>query len=112
MAKYWPDKDPNSIEPYFVIWCDKTGTNVSGDDGELQGATISTVTWTVPTGITAASNNTSAVTIDGIVYGVNTVTTVWLTGGSAGTSYTLNCRITTSDLRTLDQSCIITVEDQ
>ena len=112
MAKYWPSKDPNAVEPYFVVWCDKTGTNVSGDDGELQGATIATAVWTVPTGITAASSNISAVTIDGISYAASTVATVWLTGGTVNTQYSINCRITTSDSRTLDQTCVLNVEEQ
>jgi hypothetical protein len=112
MSKFWPAKDPNSIEPYFVVWCDPSGTNVSGDKGELQGATISTVAWTVPTGLTAASNNTNAVTINGISYAVNTVATVWLTGGTVNTQYSINCRITTSDSRTLDQTCVLNVEEQ
>lgn len=111
MAVYAPAKDPNSVEPYFVVWCDPTGTNVSGDGGELQGATIATATWTVPTGITKDSSNQNAVTIAGISYAVNTVCTVWLSGGTVNTDYELLCRITTSDLRTLDQSIIVPVRE-
>ena len=105
-------KDPDNGEPYFVVWCAKGGTNVSGDDGELQGATIATVTWTVPTGITASSNNTLAATIDGTSYPVNTVATVWLTGGTAGVMYDLGCKITTSDSRTLEHTLSVRVESQ
>lgn len=111
MATTLPSKDPNAVEPYFIIWCDTDGTNTGAttDDGELQGATIATVTWTVPTGITKDSSNQNAVTIAGISYGVNTVCTIWLSGGVAGESYELQCRITTSDARTLDHSIIIPV---
>lgn len=111
MATIMPPKDPNSIEPYFIVWCDQDGTNTGAatDDGELQGATISTATWTVPTGITRDSSNQNAVTIHGISYAVNTVCTVWLSGGTDGQDYELLCRITTSDSRTLDKSIIVPV---
>jgi len=108
-----PSKDPNSVEPYFVLWCDLDGTNTgaAGDDGELQGATISTVTWTVPTGITKDSSNQAAVTIKGIVYAINTVCTIWLSGGTDGANYDLLCHITTSDARTLEQTITIPVRN-
>lgn len=109
-----PEKDPNSVEPYFVVWCDKDGTNdgSTSDDGELQGATISTVTWTIPSGITKDTSNQGAVTIKGVSYGVNTVATVWLSSGTDGTDYTLACKITTSDSRTLEKSFIVPVRSQ
>lgn len=107
-------KDPNSIEPYFVVWCDPAGTNDGSrsDSGELQGATISTVAWTVPSGITKDSENKAAVTIHGVIYGVNTVCTIWLSGGTAGEHYRLLCRIVTSDNRTLDKTIVIPVLGQ
>src|SRR5512146_2074023 len=106
----WPAKDPNSVEPYFIIWCDiNTGLNdgSSSDHGELQGATISTATWTFPAGITKDSSNQSVVTIHGVTYAINTVTTVWISGGTDDTDYTITCRITTSDSRTLDKSVVL-----
>ena len=111
-----PDKDPNSVEPYFMVWCDKDGTNDGSatDDGELQGATISTSAWTIsPAGtLTEDSENTDAVTIKGVSYGANTVATIRLSAGTAGITYTLTNRITTSDSRTLDKSIEITVSEQ
>lgn len=114
MADYMPYKDPDSVEPYFIVWCDKDGTNdgSTSDNGELQGETISTATWTVPTGITKDSSNQSAVTINGISYGVNTVATIWLSGGTAGTDYSITCEITTSGSRTLDKTIVIPVSEQ
>lgn len=111
MTDQWPDKDPNSVEPFFIIWCSLNGTNdgTASDTGELQGATISTSTWTVQSGITKDSDNTSAVTIRGVSYGINTVATIWLSGGTAGDSYYLTNRITTSDSRTLDKTVVVTV---
>lgn len=106
-----PSKDPDSVEPYFVIWCDEDGTNdgSASDSGELQGATISTSTWTVPDGITKDSENEDAITINGVSYDANTVSTIWLSSGTDETSYELQIVITTSDSRTLTQSITVSV---
>lgn len=106
-----PSKDPNNVEPYFFVWCSRDGTNTgsSTDTGELQGATISSYTVTVPAGITKDSDNKSAVTIRGTTYAINTVVTVWLSGGTDGMDYDVLCRIVTSDARTLDQTMRIPV---
>lgn len=111
MASNAPPKDPNNVEPYFFVWCDRDGTNTgaSADDGELQGATISSYTVTVATGLTKDSDNKSAVTINGVSYGANTVVTVWVSGGTDGTDYDVLCRIVTSDSRTLDKTMTIPV---
>jgi hypothetical protein len=108
-----PSKDPDDVEPFFVIWCSKDGTNANtdADTGELKGATISTTAWTVPSGITEDSNNKAAVTIKGVSYGINTVATIWLSGGTAGAEYELTNKITTSDSRTLSQSITIEVKE-
>ena len=114
---YLPSKDPSAIEPYHIVWCSQDGTNdgTTSDSGELQGATISTgvdaPVWTesTPTGITKVSQNQDAVTISGISYGVNTVCTIWLSGGTADTDYTLRCKIITSNGKTLYKSIIIPV---
>jgi len=113
MTKDLPPKDPNAVEPYFIVWCDEDGTNdgSTGDSGELQGATIGTSTWTV-SGITKDSDGKAAVTIAGIDYGVNTVTTIWLSGGTDGTDYDLLNRIITSDGRTLDKTITVMVRSQ
>lgn len=106
-------KDPNAVAKFHIRWCDPTGLNDGSvqDRGFLQGATISTATWTPPAGITKDSDNKDAVEIGGITYAANTVATVVLSGGTAGTTYTLLCRIVTSDGRTQDQSLKIQVED-
>jgi hypothetical protein len=103
MSQYqvMPAKDPSSVEPYFIVWCSPDGTNngSADDTGELQGETISTVTWTVPDGITRNSDNKSAVTIHGVSYGINTVCTIWLSGGTDQTNYDLACTVVTSAAR-------------
>ena len=104
-----PPKDPDDVEPYFIIWCDEDGTNDGGanDEGDLQGATISVTTWSVPTGITEDSENEDAVTIKGVSYDVDTVATIWLSDGTDGIDYKLTCKITTSDSRTLSKSITV-----
>ena len=113
MLEQWPAKDPDSVEPFFLVWCDKTGLNDGSalDNGELQGATISTVEWTIPTGLTKDADNTSTITIKGVVYPVNTVATVWLSGGTADTNYDISCKITTDDGRTLQRSVHLRVKE-
>ena len=109
-----PPKDPNAVEPYFIVWCDQDGTNdgTADDMGELQGSTISTVAWTVPTSITEDSANTNAVTIKGVEYGAATVCTIWLSAGTVNTDFDLLCRIVTSDSRTLDKTMTVRVRNQ
>ena len=109
-----PSKDPDNIEPYFSVWCSKDGTNANtaADTGELKGATISTSAWSVIQGdVTVDSDDTSAITIAGIVYAINTVATVTLSGGTAGTVAKVRNRITTSDSRTLDKTLIIPIKE-
>ena len=110
MSTIIPSKDPNNVEPYFFVWCSKDGTNdgTTSDDGELQGQTVSSYTLTA-SGVTVDSDNSSAVTIAGISYGVNTVVTAWLSAGTVGTDATLQCRAVTSDNRTLDRTMTIPI---
>jgi hypothetical protein len=83
-------KDPNAVLDYQVDWATWLSTD-----------TIVTSTWTVPTGITKASDTNTT-----------TTTTIWLSGGTANTDYTLVNRITTAAGRTQDQSILITVRDR
>lgn len=114
LAIEMPSKDGDDVEPYFIVWCSKNGTNNGGstDSGELQGATISTVTWTVPAGITETSHNQNALSIKGVSYAINTVCTIWLSGGTAEVNYELTCKITTSDSRTLSRTIRIPVRQK
>src|SRR5919108_5877151 len=93
MSQNVPAKDPNSVEPYFFIWCDQTGLNdgSANDKGELQGATIATKDVAADSGLTVDSSSLAAVTIQGVTYPINTVVTVWLSGGTDGNTYTVRC---------------------
>lgn len=114
MALRWPSKDPDDNGEWFhVVWCSADGTNdgSSLDTGRLQGDTIQSVTWTVPTGLTKVSENLGAVSIRGVTYDTNTVAQIQLSGGTVDTEYTLLCRVTkASDSKTMDQTCILKVE--
>lgn len=82
-------KDPAAILDYQVNWAAWLGSD-----------TIVTSTWTVPTGITqdSATNTT-------------TTATIWLSGGTAGTSYELVNRIVTAGGRTAERTLTIKVRN-
>jgi hypothetical protein len=71
-------KDPNAVLDYTLDWSDWLG-----DD------TIVNSTWIVPVGIANG----------GAVYS-STTTTIWLSGGTAGISYSIYNQITTAGGRT------------
>ena len=83
-------KDPNAVLDYQVDW----STWLAAD-------TIATSTWTAPTGIVVASSSNTT-----------TAATVWLTGGTAGTTYSLVNRIVTAGLRTDDRTILVRVEEK
>ena len=87
MSLTWPDKDPDEVLDYRINWAPR-----------LAGDTIASSIWIVPTGITEddAENTT-------------TTTTIWLSGGSLKTNYSLVNRITTAAGRTMDQTVTIRV---
>ena len=79
-------KDPDSILDYAFDWSDWLES----------GETISTHTITVSIGLTKDSDSESS----GVV-------TIWLSGGTAGTNYTLACKIVTALNRTDERTAII-----
>ena len=83
-------KDPSAILDYQNDWSDWLGTD-----------TIATSTWTVPTGLTKVSDTNTT-----------TTATIWLSGGTAGMSYTAVNRITTAGGRTEDRSLSFTVVER
>lgn len=83
-------KDPAAVLDYAVDWTDWLGAD-----------TISTSTWTVSTGIaqvTTANTTTTA--------------TIWVSGGTAGRSYTLTNKIVTAGGRTDERSITVVVENR
>ena len=83
-------KDPNAVLDYVNDWSEWLGTD-----------TISTSTWVVPTGITKDSDSKT-----------DTSTTIWLSGGTAGTRYTVVNRIVTVGGRTEDRSLVFSVVER
>jgi len=85
-------KDPNDILDYTLNWADW-----------LDGDTIAAATWTVPRGITSLQQ-----------VHTTTTTTIWLSGGAAGATYTPTCRITTASTpaRVKDFSFSVSVSER
>lgn len=98
------DKDPNEVLDYVFDWA-PASNHRRGADGDwlVGGDTISTRTVTAESGLTVAS---SAITDD------STSVTVWLSGGTAGTSYRVSCRVVTAGGRTGERSMLIRVVDR
>jgi hypothetical protein len=89
----WPDKDPADVLDYALNWSDQLALTSPAD-------TISSATWTVPSGLTA-----------GVQSVLGGVATIWLSGGVAGTDYTITCRIVTAGARTLERSVTLFVKE-
>ena len=83
-------KDPDAVLDYAVDWL----RWLAGDE-------IATSVWIVPDGLTRVSDAATT-----------TKATVWLSGGTAGQSYTLTNRITTTGGRTEDRSFILKLEER
>lgn len=80
--------DPDAVRTYAVYW----GNNLAYGD------TLSSVTWTVPAGLTkdAEGTNAAAETDACFTYAIGTLAQVRISGGTAGEDYTLNCHIVTT----------------
>jgi len=79
-------KDPDSVLDYSFDW----------NEWLESGESISSHVVTVDVGITKDSSDNSS-----------TAVTVWLSGGTAGTSYNIACEIVTSAGRTTERSITI-----
>ncbi len=99
-------KDPAAVVDYSIYW----------GDWLAEGDTVTAAEWTVPDGITKDSSavNATPVTIApthshgvALVCAAGTLTTVWLSGGTAGATYRAACRITTAQGRTDERSITI-----
>jgi hypothetical protein len=84
------EKDPDAVLDYTVDWSTWLGAD-----------TISTSTWTVPTGITEDSETEDT-----------TTTTIWLSGGTVGAQYELVNEIVTAAGRTENRTITIRVNER
>lgn len=85
--KTFEPKDPDAIMDFVIDWT-----------RWLSGDTIASSTWVVPAGITRAA-----------VAATTTSTTIWLSGGTHASKYTITNRIVTVAGRTDDRSFIVPV---
>ena len=85
-------KDPDALLDYTIDWT----TWLDGD-------TIDTSNWTLPSGITEDSSGMD---------GTSSKATVWLSGGDAGTVYTVVNTIVTAAGRTDERSLDIKVAER
>jgi hypothetical protein len=85
-------KDPNATLDYVWDWS-KWLTPLSD--------TISAVTFTAETGLTVGTTSHTG-----------TTATVWLSGGTADTSYNVVCHITTTGGRTNDRTATVKIAEQ
>lgn len=83
-------KDPSAILDYTLDWT-----------AWLNGDVITGVTWTVAAGISSVGTIFSG-----------TTATIWLSGGTAGSSYTAAALITTAGGRTDERTIQINVVDR
>lgn len=90
--KRWPaKKDPDEVLDFEIDWSARLGDSDA----------ISSVTWTVPAGLTKESQSNTT-----------TVAVVWLSGGLvADESYQIGCRIVTTGGRTYDQTGLLVMKE-
>jgi hypothetical protein len=84
-------KDPEAKINYTVDWEPWLPT----------GATIASVVWTVPSGITEEASSETT-----------TTATIQLSGGTAGAAYNIECKITTSTGEIDERTFQIQVEER
>lgn len=101
-----PPKDPNAVVDYLFDWAAKTnGRDPYGSDWLASGETIASHEIVADSGITVDSSAAAD---------TNTSVRVWLSGGTAGETYRVTCRITTdnSPARVEDRSILVTVAEK
>ena len=86
-------KDPQEVLDYTIDWSEWL---VAGD-------TITAVTVTPPDGIVTTVPSAPSFT--------TTTTKIWVSGGTAGASYNIACRVTTAGTRQGERSITIQVKD-
>lgn len=83
-------KDPAEKKDYAINWTAHLGA----------AETITTSTWTVPTGLTGSAQTATT-----------TVTTTWLAGGTAGTEYRVTNHVVTNQGREFERSFTVNVQE-
>jgi hypothetical protein len=95
----WIEKDPAAVLDYTIDW--NAASNLGGPWLAPGDAIVGAATWTVPSGVNKSSQVDTA-----------TASTIWLSGGTAGQSYTLTCKILTSAGRSDERSFLVVVKQR
>lgn len=91
LGVWWIYKDPEAVLDYTFYWTTWLGVDtITG-----------TPTWTVPTGLTKDSQTNTT-----------TTTTAWLSGGTVGQDYVVECKIVTTAGRTDERSFTVKVRER
>ena len=99
-------KDPDAVLDYLFDFAALTNGQENATEDYLESGEVIT-------SIDSVTSSSAALTVDSSdLINSGTSVRVWLSGGVAGVSYTVTCRITTSLDRTDDRSMIIRVRDQ
>ncbi len=98
-----PLKDPSEVLDYSVDWDRSTASAAAGTGWLAASETITASTWTVPTGITQTTPAPSV---------ASGKTTIWLSGGTTGTRYTITNHVTTSQGRQGERSFTVDVRER
>lgn len=100
------------------IWQKVPGSTLSAglwwQDVIERGDTLSSITWTVPTGLTKVSEgiSTTALIDNGVTYAAGEVAVVRISGGTVDTDYTITCTATTASGDVDQRSIIVAVRDR
>lgn len=89
----WPDKDPDALLDHEMNWA-----------AWLEDDTIADSEWLVPAGITKDPDKGDTFT--------DTVTVIWLSGGTEGEKYELTNRITTAAGRIDDRTASVKIRSK
>jgi hypothetical protein len=90
----WDNKDPDEVADYSLNWAGN-----AAQPGRTLGDTLQSSTWIVPDGLVKNSDSFTT-----------TTTTIWLSGGTEGTTYKLINRVITAGGRTWDQTVKLKVK--
>lgn len=86
----WVQKDPQEVVDFRVDWAAKLGSD-----------TLESSSWSATSGVTVVTSS----------FG-DQAAIVWVSGGTAGSTYTLTNTVVTADGRTLEQSIYLEVVEQ
>ena len=86
-------KDPDAVLDYTIDW--------DADDWLGSDTITGTPTWTVPAGLTLASQSSTT-----------TTATAWISGGTVNTDYDVACKIVTAGGRTDERTIRIQVRQR